>query len=157
MALTKLQAAIYMEISEDGGKVHGYEILKRITARGLNWSHQQIYRELKKMDLNCEVEPLEGKPDRKIYSLKKVSYPVDYNKLTLEVILAYPRANLLSHRYTDMKNRVTEILEELDKIADGEQPHRVVQLELEMNRLEVDINMLVKVNKATRMSWTLKD
>lgn len=54
----------------------GYEITKEFeTVLGFFWnaSHQQVYRELKKMDtdglVQCRLEPQEGKPDRKVYSM----------------------------------------------------------------------------------------
>ncbi len=54
----------------------GYEITKDFeTVLGYFWSasHQQVYRELKKMDeeglVACRVEPQGSKPDRKLYSI----------------------------------------------------------------------------------------
>lgn len=54
----------------------GYDITKEFSATiGYFWkaSHQQVYRELNKMaqhDLvTCVLEPQEGKPDRKVYSI----------------------------------------------------------------------------------------
>lgn len=54
----------------------GYDITKEFSASiGYFWkaSHQQVYRELNKMAQNslvtCVVEPQEGKPDRKVYSI----------------------------------------------------------------------------------------
>ncbi len=57
----------------------GYDITKEFSnAVGHFWkaSHQQVYRELNKLaDLNavtCRLEPQEGKPDRKVYSITEV-------------------------------------------------------------------------------------
>ena len=54
----------------------GYDITKEFSATiGYFWkaSHQQVYRELNKMAQNnlvtCVLEPQEGKPDRKVYSI----------------------------------------------------------------------------------------
>ncbi len=54
----------------------GYDITKEFSySIGYFWkaSHQQVYRELNKMALNqlvtCVLEPQEGKPDRKVYSI----------------------------------------------------------------------------------------
>ncbi len=54
----------------------GYDITKEFSySIGYFWnaSHQQVYRELNKMAINglvtCVLEPQEGKPDRKIYSI----------------------------------------------------------------------------------------
>ncbi|MHA2939301.1 PadR family transcriptional regulator [Vibrio sp. RC27] len=54
----------------------GYDITKEFSSSiGYFWkaSHQQVYRELNKMGQNalvtCVLEPQEGKPDRKVYSI----------------------------------------------------------------------------------------
>ncbi|MGR5283005.1 PadR family transcriptional regulator [Photobacterium damselae] len=54
----------------------GYDITKEFShSIGYFWkaSHQQVYRELNKMATNdlvtCRLEPQEGKPDRKVYSI----------------------------------------------------------------------------------------
>ncbi|GAB6262717.1 PadR family transcriptional regulator [Photobacterium sp. CCB-ST2H9] len=54
----------------------GYDITKEFShSIGYFWkaSHQQVYRELNKMATNnqvtCKLEPQEGKPDRKVYSI----------------------------------------------------------------------------------------
>ncbi|OLQ86189.1 transcriptional regulator [Vibrio ponticus] len=54
----------------------GYDITKEFSNTiGYFWkaSHQQVYRELNKMAQNqlvtCVLEPQEGKPDRKVYSI----------------------------------------------------------------------------------------
>ena len=54
----------------------GYDITKEFSASiGYFWkaSHQQVYRELNKMAQNemvtCELQPQDGKPDRKVYSI----------------------------------------------------------------------------------------
>ncbi|MDP5255776.1 MULTISPECIES: PadR family transcriptional regulator [unclassified Vibrio] len=54
----------------------GYDITKEFSSSiGFFWkaSHQQVYRELNKMAdkglVTCVLEPQEGKPDKKIYSI----------------------------------------------------------------------------------------
>ncbi|MBC7001825.1 PadR family transcriptional regulator [Photobacterium sp. BZF1] len=54
----------------------GYDITKEFShSIGYFWkaSHQQVYRELNKMagnnQVTCKLEPQEGKPDRKVYSI----------------------------------------------------------------------------------------
>jgi PadR family transcriptional regulator AphA len=54
----------------------GYDITKEFSSSvGYFWkaSHQQVYRELNKMgqqgQVTCVLEPQEGKPDRKVYSI----------------------------------------------------------------------------------------
>ncbi|WP_375752297.1 PadR family transcriptional regulator [Vibrio sp. HN007] len=54
----------------------GYDITKEFSySIGYFWkaSHQQVYRELNKMAQNnlvtCKLQPQEGKPDRKVYSI----------------------------------------------------------------------------------------
>ncbi|MGF1760196.1 PadR family transcriptional regulator [Photobacterium sagamiensis] len=54
----------------------GYDITKEFShSIGYFWkaSHQQVYRELNKMagndQVTCQLEPQEGKPDRKVYTI----------------------------------------------------------------------------------------
>lgn len=54
----------------------GYDITKEFSGNiGYFWkaSHQQVYRELNKMaevgQVTCVIEPQDGKPDKKIYSI----------------------------------------------------------------------------------------
>ncbi|EAS41872.1 PadR family transcriptional regulator [Photobacterium profundum] len=54
----------------------GYDITKEFShSIGYFWkaSHQQVYRELNKMagndQVTCQLEPQDGKPDRKVYSI----------------------------------------------------------------------------------------
>ncbi|MBM7037784.1 PadR family transcriptional regulator [Vibrio ulleungensis] len=57
----------------------GYEITKQFSQSiGFYWkaSHQQVYRELGKLDANewvtCELIPQSGKPDKKTYSITEL-------------------------------------------------------------------------------------
>lgn len=57
----------------------GYDITKGFSsAIGHFWkaSHQQVYRELNKLAdmaaVNCRLEPQDGKPDRKVYSITEI-------------------------------------------------------------------------------------
>lgn len=57
-------------------KGSGYDLLKRFKARlGFFWnaSHQQIYSQLKSLHqdglIECNLEPQQGKPDRKVYHM----------------------------------------------------------------------------------------
>lgn len=57
----------------------GYDITKEFSASiGYFWkaSHQQVYRELNKMAagewVTCTLEPQDGKPDRKVYSITQL-------------------------------------------------------------------------------------
>lgn len=48
----------------------GYELSKLLKHMSLYFSHQQIYREIKKIDLlQVILIPQDGKPDKKVYSL----------------------------------------------------------------------------------------
>ncbi|MFT7374256.1 MAG: PadR family transcriptional regulator AphA [Oleiphilaceae bacterium] len=59
----------------------GYDLLKRFKQRlGFFWqaSHQQIYQQLKVMHqeglINCQQEPQQSKPDRKIYTITELGH-----------------------------------------------------------------------------------
>lgn len=55
------------------GNMSGYDLTKYVEEQGLKISHQQVYRELKKLEaggfLECTLVPQDGKPDKKLYGL----------------------------------------------------------------------------------------
>lgn len=72
----------------------GYDITKEFSSSiGYFWkaSHQQVYRELNKMGqhalVTCVLEPQEGKPDRKVYSI------TDSGRATLAAWFDQPTAH----------------------------------------------------------------
>lgn len=69
-----LQHAILVLLESDDAS--GYDLLKRFNgSMGHFWhaSHQQIYQQLKKMHaaglIDCELQPQDKRPDRKVYRL----------------------------------------------------------------------------------------
>ncbi|HGH6013399.1 TPA: PadR family transcriptional regulator [Vibrio mimicus] len=71
MSLSNLPLIIMAEISQK--PLTGYDLSKLIFDKGWKASHQQIYRELAKLEANrfasCQYIPQVGKPDKKVYSL----------------------------------------------------------------------------------------
>ncbi|EPO2496163.1 PadR family transcriptional regulator [Vibrio cholerae] len=71
MSLSNLPLIIMAEISQK--PLTGYDLSKLILDKGWKASHQQIYRELAKLEANrfasCQYIPQVGKPDKKVYSL----------------------------------------------------------------------------------------
>ncbi|EGR4341660.1 PadR family transcriptional regulator [Vibrio cholerae] len=71
MPLSNLPLIIMAEISQK--PLTGYDLSKLIFDKGWKASHQQIYRELAKLEANrfasCQYIPQVGKPDKKVYSL----------------------------------------------------------------------------------------
>jgi DNA-binding PadR family transcriptional regulator len=69
MTLNTLQHCLLAYIRSNGST--GYELTKRVSAYR-NASHQQIYRELDRLEekklLTVKVQPQSGKPDKKIYN-----------------------------------------------------------------------------------------
>ena len=67
----------------------GYDITKEFShSIGYFWkaSHQQVYRELNKTaennEVRCRLEPQEGKPDRKVYSITDLGKQALFNWFT---------------------------------------------------------------------------
>ncbi|MFT7184810.1 MAG: PadR family transcriptional regulator AphA [Pseudohongiellaceae bacterium] len=74
-----LKHAIMVLLETEAGS--GYDLLKRFKQRlGFFWqaSHQQIYQQLKVMHqeglINCQQEPQQSKPDRKIYTITELGH-----------------------------------------------------------------------------------
>ncbi|CCO45440.1 Transcriptional regulator, PadR family [Vibrio nigripulchritudo SOn1] len=63
-----------LSLLSENKSLTGYDLCKLMSASHI-WraSHQQTYRELNKLAengfLSCQIEPQEGRPDRKVYSL----------------------------------------------------------------------------------------
>lgn len=117
--MNKLQTAITLLVGTSSD-LYGYEITKKLKDLGLSWTHQQVYRELKKMPAVTEYkEPQDGKPDRTMYKFVDL---VDLNPgdlfLDTDVALAFPdkkyyRVRVAESVYSDLinlkaHNRVTE-------------------------------------------------
>lgn len=151
MLLNKIQTAIFMELSiaksnSPESQLHGYQIIKLIGERGINFSHQQLYRAIHKMDLNCELEPVVGKPDRKLYSLKSgVEYKIDHSKLSTDILLAYPNSEWIRTKIDSLTERRSILEREIEKLArEGKSKGPVYLVKKnEINHLGVDIIELV--------------
>ncbi|NUW66922.1 PadR family transcriptional regulator [Vibrio coralliilyticus] len=110
MILNKLQTAIYLELKEAGEPLHGYEILKRIHARGLRFMHQQLYRDLHRMPLNSHTEPIQGKPDRILYALPdKSECQINTHKLDVDFLTAYPVPSWIKDKLTEIDATLTAL------------------------------------------------
>ncbi|KFA99460.1 PadR family transcriptional regulator [Vibrio sp. ER1A] len=113
MLLSKLQSALFFEIKANEN-ITGYDISKAISAKGLKWSHQQVYRELPKMPLNMTYVPQEGKPDKKLYSLtcNHEAYEHNQDLMDTEFLLCYPDVSLTSIHLEKLEKEL-ELLAEM--------------------------------------------
>ena len=130
--LNRLQSAIYFELKKHGSAT-GYDLTKEINARGIYYSHQQVYRELHRIPSTCVLVPQDGKPDRKVYSLlSDVTYEHQDN-LDIEFLLAYPATHLV-------EKKIESILEILHSPAEMPVPQvesfRIDQLSLQLDHLK---------------------
>ena len=81
--LGHLHTIIFMVMSEKTSEnptfmVSGYQLCKEINSRGLNFSHQHVYRTLSAMTMLQFVHvPQNGKPDMKMYSFKDIKNRVE--------------------------------------------------------------------------------
>lgn len=151
MLLNKIQTAIFMELSiaaNANKPLHGYQIIKLIGERGIEFSHQQLYRSVDKMDLICKVEPVFGKPDRKMYSLRKnKEYTFDESKFSTDFLLAYPNKEWIKNRIeimTDEKGEIERSIAKLIREGKENTPAFFVKTN-EVNRAGLDIIELAGV------------
>lgn len=106
----QLKTILFFELNAADRPLHGYELLKRIAAKGIRYSHQQIYRDLNKMNLIVEIEPIVGKPDRKLYQLPKFEeFEIDSKRLSVDVILAYPHKFLINQKLNEIQASIDVI------------------------------------------------
>ncbi|ENC6709554.1 hypothetical protein ABKY54_004160 [Vibrio harveyi] len=101
--LSRLQSAIFFELVKHG-EATGYELDQLINARGVNYSHQQVYRDCNKMQLKCVYVPQDGKPDKKVYSLLQDATYTHSTKLDVEFLLAYPDEQLIKEKIEQLEN-----------------------------------------------------
>lgn len=116
MLLNKIQAIIYLEISRINKPIHIYELRKIINKNGYDYSHQQFYKNVAKMNLDCKVEKLIGKPDRKLYSINnKIEYKFDYSKLDVKFCINYGEIDLLEDKLEELCKLIDDSKCEYDK------------------------------------------
>lgn len=121
MYLSRLQSVIYFELSSTHRAMTGYDLTKSITKKGIPCSHQQVYRELNRMQLVREMVPQTGKPDKITHKLPKGFEPsFDIVRLPTDVLLAYLCDDLvdkklaylsdeLELKYTNQQRELTEV------------------------------------------------
>nr|WP_086937763.1 PadR family transcriptional regulator [Thaumasiovibrio occultus] len=110
----------------------GYDITKEFShSIGYFWkaSHQQVYRELNKMAVNdlvtCVLQPQEGKPDRKVYSItdlgrsslfewfeEPVRNPTVRDELSAKLLVCSV------HNSVPMQEHIKNLMEETTKLVE---------------------------------------
>ncbi|WP_070970555.1 PadR family transcriptional regulator [Vibrio sonorensis] len=147
----------------------GYDITKEFSSTiGYFWkaSHQQVYRELNKLAqggyVTCVLEPQEGKPDRKVYSItdagrsalgewfeQPTAHPTVRDEFSAKLMACSVQA---SHAYRD---QLAELVEESRKLVahyqDIENAYYANTATLDkQQRLE---RLTLRRNLLTRQAW----
>lgn len=148
--LPELEYVLFNELSNRPDGATGYDLRKFIASIYSKWSHQQVYRSLKRFTgelWTFTLVPQEGKPDKKVYrinvadDIEVISNPQEYNTDTL----------LLINKQSDILSKVDALNAELKAEhellnQDGEKKldERAALVVLyRINRIEFDINTLI--------------
>lgn len=108
--LTALQSVMCLIMSETNEPMTGYDTAKTLSERGYKWAHQQVYRDLNKMPLNLKHQPQEGKPDKKLYTLKDdVEYVHQAKLVPIPVIEEYELLDLAREKWEYLNERLPNI------------------------------------------------
>ncbi|ANP79338.1 hypothetical protein A134_23275 [Vibrio crassostreae 9CS106] len=98
----------------------GYDISKSLTQTfSVFWraSHQQIYRELNKLEkknfVSCVLFPQSGKPDRKVYSITNMGRMQLSDWLDEEFKMPILRDEMTSKMFTADKDNISGVIEDI--------------------------------------------
>ncbi|EJB8414080.1 PadR family transcriptional regulator [Vibrio vulnificus] len=101
MHISNLQLVLMAEVGQQ--QMTGYDLAKRLPAKGWKASHQQIYRELAKLEtfglLSLEVVLQSGKPDKKLYQLTELGKQKLTEALDVEPSIARIQDETLAHLF----------------------------------------------------------
>lgn len=135
-----LQIAILSVMTTTREPWTGYDLHATIREKTGCWSHQQVYRELKRLNnmgaLKFKDVPQLGKPDRKDYTLNE--YDVDYanvGTMATQVVVG-----LDDHFLTCLK--VDALEEQLSKLKEDASNNAAFWLKAKIDMLDFELGLL---------------
>lgn len=144
MSLAGLPFAILTTVKQSDST--GYDLTKILSQRHL-WkaSHQQVYRDCNKLQemglLHCEVEPQEGKPDRKVYRITSqgiaaVERMVSETTYKPEVLRLPSMVHLEAGSQAYFESAITMLTAQIESLTTAieETDDRCVKLRLQLER-----------------------
>lgn len=158
MHISNLQLVLMAEFGQQ--QMTGYDLAKRLPAKGWKASHQQIYRELAKLEtfgfLSLEVVLQSGKPDKKLYQLTEMGKQKLTDALDVEPSISRVQDETLAHLFLanayyfeQLEVQLTQALDSVqeqlaEKMAQQEQLS-VLAITRECDRLKTELNWVAVV------------
>lgn len=136
---TGLSALIALIFCENGfdKRLTGYDLTKMISARGLSFSHQQVYREAPRLFndiLDIEIVPQDGKPDRKEFyivngvSIESVVESIEFSKsFPTEYALAFNNIALVNKAIDSAKVDLVALEKDAQALRNSTSPFSASQ------------------------------
>ncbi|SIO94688.1 Transcriptional regulator PadR-like family protein [Vibrio spartinae] len=155
MKLSNLPILLMSQLKEQ--RMSGYDLCKLVKEKYWPASHQQVYRELGKLDssgyVTCEVVPQSGKPDKKVYQLTPsgeselqavADSAPNIPQVRDEAIvhLALENGSYFSRMISSLTRAVTELEMKKDKCED---PIQIFVIERQIARLTADAQWAQRV------------
>ncbi|MDD1782106.1 PadR family transcriptional regulator [Enterovibrio sp. ZSDZ35] len=144
----------------------GYDITKEFSnAIGHFWkaSHQQVYRELNKLAdqgaVSCRLEPQDGKPDRKVYSITEIGrqslyewfllpakHPTDRDEISAKLLTCsiFEATPMIEHMHALMDEARIELSQHRDVERSQYSESAILTREGRLERLTLRRNILQK-------------
>ncbi|GLT18908.1 transcriptional regulator [Vibrio zhanjiangensis] len=162
MYLSNLQLIMMSEVNQQQST--GYELTKLLLDKGWKASHQQIYRDMSKLEklglVSLEEVPQSGKPDKKLYLLTSTGKEQLTNALDSEPSISRIQDEALVHLFLansyyfeQLKNLLSDQITTMSNQAKKTDILSALAVSRELNHLKSEYDWTVQVLQ----ELTLKD
>lgn len=154
MRLSNLQLIMMAEVNQQQST--GYDLTKLLLDKGWKASHQQIYRDMAKLEklglVSLEYLPQSGKPDKKLYLLTPAGQEQLTNALDTEPSISRIQDEALVHLFLantyyfeQLELLLRERMESLSNQAKKADPLSVLAVARELEHLEAECDWTIRV------------
>ncbi|MDA0109043.1 PadR family transcriptional regulator [Vibrio sp. La 4.2.2] len=154
MRLSNLQLIMMAEVNQQQST--GYDLTKLLLEKGWKASHQQIYRDMAKLErlglVSLELVPQSGKPDKKLYLLTPAGQEQLTNALDTEPSVSRIQDEALVHLFLantyyfeQLECQLRERLKTLREQVGKDNPLSALALTRELLHLEIECDWAVLV------------
>ncbi|MFM2590020.1 PadR family transcriptional regulator [Vibrio sp. TBV020] len=154
MRLSNLQLIMMSEVNQQQST--GYDLTKLLLDKGWKASHQQIYRDMAKLEklglVSLEYVPQSGKPDKKLYLLTPAGQEQLTNALDTEPSISRIQDEALVHLFLanayyfeQLENMLSNQITSLSKQAKKTDPLSALGVSRELNHLKSEYDWTVQV------------
>lgn len=154
MYLSNLQLIMMSEVNQQQST--GYDLTKLLLDKGWKASHQQIYRDMAKLEklglVSLEYVPQSGKPDKKLYLLTPAGQEQLTNALDTEPSISRIQDEALVHLFLansyyfeQLEKMLSNQITSLSKQAMKTDPLSALAVSRQLNHLKSEYDWTVQV------------